>query len=247
MHARPTSSAHSTPDARSTPSTSRSATSRATAARADGDIVVGTFRLDVTSDRWTWSDEVYLVHGFEPGQVVPSTQLLLSHAHPDDAPRLTEVLDEAQRDGSAFSHVYRALDAAGETRTVAIVGSGRRDDGAVRAVDGYVVDLTGSYRAAVDREATAAIAASSLSRATIEQAKGIVVAALGITDERAFDVLRQFSNDSNTPVRVVAARLVASLQLAPSGALLGDVRKHLAAIAPVSQGADEEAGGAAER
>lgn len=241
MHARPTSSAHPTPDA-------TSPVSRHRAERADAaDGLVGTFTIHVPADRWEWSDEVYLVHGFAPGEVVPSTTLLLSHAHPDDAPRLAAVLEAAQRDGTVFSHVYRALDAAGETRTVAVVGNGRHEDGAVCAVDGYVVDLTGSYRVAADREASAAIAASSLSRATIEQAKGIVVAALGITEERAFDVLRQFSNDSNTPVRAVAAQLVASLQLAPSGALLGDVRRYLAAMAPdaarVDSTSDDEAEG----
>lgn len=239
MHARPTSSAHTTPDA---PSPAPRPPAARPPAAPDTGTLVGSFALHVPSDRWVWSDEVYLVHGFEPGEVVPSTTLLLSHAHPDDAPRLSEVLEKAQRDGAVFSHVYRALDAAGETRTVAIVGSGQHDGSVVSALDGYVVDLTASHRAAADREATAAISASSLSRATIDQAKGIVVAALGVSDERAFDVLRQFSNDSNTPVRVVAAHLVTSLQLAPSGALLGDVRRSLAAIAPGARSIEDSPG-----
>lgn len=247
MHARPTSSARTTPDAPSPAAAPapRAPAARVPAARPDTSSLVGTFTLHVPSDRWAWSDEVYLVHGFAPGEVVPSTTLLLSHAHPDDAPHLAEVLEVAQRDGAVFSHVYRALDAAGEARTVAIVGSGQHDDGLVSSLDGYVVDLTSSHRAAVDREATAAISASSLSRATIDQAKGIVVAALGVSDERAFDVLRQFSNDSNTPVRVVAAHLVTSLQLSPSGALLGDVRRALAAIAPGARGIEGSSGRAA--
>lgn len=46
-------------------------------------------------------------------------------------------------------------------------------------------------------------------RATIEQAKGILIALSGVTAETAFSVLRRLSQDSNVKVRVVAAELVA--------------------------------------
>jgi hypothetical protein len=45
---------------------------------------VGAFRFWFVGQRWEWSDEVARMHGYEPGAVVPTTKLLLSHKHPDD-------------------------------------------------------------------------------------------------------------------------------------------------------------------
>jgi hypothetical protein len=42
-------------------------------------IGVGAFRFWFVGQRWEWSDEVALMHGYEPGSVVPTTELLLSH------------------------------------------------------------------------------------------------------------------------------------------------------------------------
>lgn len=56
---------------------------------------VGRYRLDLSTGEWAWSDEVYVMHGFEPGQVVPTTPLMLSHKHPDDRARVDGVLREA--------------------------------------------------------------------------------------------------------------------------------------------------------
>ena len=47
-------------------------------------VSVGAFRFWFIGQRWEWSDEVALMHGYEPGSVVPTTELLLSHKHPED-------------------------------------------------------------------------------------------------------------------------------------------------------------------
>ena len=228
MHARPTSSRRQSPDA--TPGTPSDAPP-ARSPEPDRELV-GSFRLELPAERWTWSDEVYVMHGFGPGDVVPSTDLLVSHQHPEDSQRLAEVLRDAAHSTGPIACVYRMLDAHGESRVLGIVGSRHEGDGPSCALEGYFVDLTDSHRRAVDREATAAIVASSLSRSTIEQAKGIIMAALGVDDERALGVLRRFSNDSNVPLREVAQHLVASLRTDPSDRLVDDIRKHLARVNP---------------
>lgn len=48
---------------------------------------VGRYRLDLSTGEWAWSDEVYVMHGFEP--------VMLSHKHPDDRARVDGVLREA--------------------------------------------------------------------------------------------------------------------------------------------------------
>lgn len=45
---------------------------------------VGRFEYRYDTDTWTWSDTVARIHGYEPGEVEPTTELVLSHKHPDD-------------------------------------------------------------------------------------------------------------------------------------------------------------------
>jgi AmiR/NasT family two-component response regulator len=47
------------------------------------------------------------------------------------------------------------------------------------------------------------------SRAVIEQAKGVLMAAMGCTPDAAFDLLRQQSQTENRKLRVVAEEIVA--------------------------------------
>jgi AmiR/NasT family two-component response regulator len=42
-------------------------------------------------------------------------------------------------------------------------------------------------------------------RAPIEQAKGVLMAIHGVDADQAFDMLRRHSQDTNVPVRVIAA------------------------------------------
>ncbi|MDR7381429.1 PAS and ANTAR domain-containing protein [Promicromonospora iranensis] len=171
---------------------------------------VGGYRLDLATGQWTWSDEVYVMHGFEPGEVVPTTPLMLSHKHPDDRGRVDGVLRRAAETGQPFSSVHRIVDAAGNTRTLAVTGQGRRDPGSGQVTElvGYFIDVTKSQREAAAREASASIQASSERRSVIEQAKGVLMVIHGVDEEAAFDQLREASNQSNIAVRDIACSLV---------------------------------------
>jgi hypothetical protein len=171
---------------------------------------VGRYRLELATGQWAWSDEVYVMHGFEPGQIVPTTPLMLSHKHPDDRARVDGLLRRAAETGQPFSSVHRIRDAQGETRTLAVTGQGRRDPatGRVTELFGYFIDVTDSHREAAARDATASIQASAERRAVIEQAKGVLMVIYGIDEEAAFDLLRQASNLANIAVRDIAYSLV---------------------------------------
>ncbi|MBO0609019.1 PAS and ANTAR domain-containing protein [Myceligenerans salitolerans] len=171
---------------------------------------VGRYRLDLATGEWAWSDEVYLMHGFEPGEIVPTTPLMLSHKHPDDRGRVDGVLRRAAETGQTFSSVHRIRDAHGSTRTLAVTGQGRRDPatGRVTELIGYFIDVTDSHRAAAQRDATASIKASAEHRAVIEQAKGMLMAVYGVEELEAFELLREASNRTNIAVRDLADRLV---------------------------------------
>ena len=64
---------------------------------------VGSFRFWFVGQRWEWSDEVARMHGYEPGSVVPTTELLLSHKHPDDRQHVQDQLDHLLHFGGSFS------------------------------------------------------------------------------------------------------------------------------------------------
>ncbi|WP_407812584.1 hypothetical protein, partial [Staphylococcus aureus] len=52
---------------------------------------VGGFRYHRHGDRWQWSGAVARIHGYTPGTVTPTTELILSHKPPDDRPHLDAI------------------------------------------------------------------------------------------------------------------------------------------------------------
>jgi hypothetical protein len=172
--------------------------------------LVGRFRWDLITQQWWWSDETFQIHGFEPGDVVPTTTLVLAHKHPADRERVSRILHTAGVTGNPFSSVHRIMDARGRERTLTVVGQGRRDLDARRVLvlEGYFIDVTATIQARASEAASVSIRASAATRAPIEQAKGIIASALNVDVEEAFARLRRTSNDTNVAVRDIARRIV---------------------------------------
>jgi PAS domain S-box-containing protein len=80
----------------------------------------GLYHWNVASDEVTWSDEMFQLLGYEPGEVVPSAELYLEHVHPEDRATLAEATADARS----------GLDALADTRHRVV-----RTDGSVRVVD----------------------------------------------------------------------------------------------------------------
>jgi PAS domain S-box-containing protein len=178
---------------------------------------IGRYRLDLATGVWWWSSETFLMHGFAPGDVVPTTALVLAHKHPDDRDRVRQVLEQARRTGEPFSSLHRIMDARGRERSLVVVGQGRRraDTGHVVELLGYFIDVTQTVRAEAAARAERDIAAAAHSRGPIDQAKGMVALACAVDPEEAFRRLRRVSNDRNVPLRELAEQVVGT---ATSGA-----------------------------
>lgn len=180
---------------------------------------VGRFRYWLGEQRWEWSDAVARMHGYEPGAVSPSTQLLLQHKHPEDRAQVAAVLERVV-EGEPFSSRHRIIDTGGQEHWVIVVGDRMLDDaGVVIGTAGFYVDVTDVLQADV----SAAVSEVSESRAVIEQAKGVLMAAYGISSERAFDILVWRSQETNVKVRDLAARFLAAF----TGKLPADVLSDL--------------------
>jgi PAS domain S-box-containing protein len=89
---------------------------------------VGSFRLLFAEQRWEWSDAVAAMHGYSPGEVVPTTDLLLAHKHPDDKTTVAAVLERTLQTGAPFSSRHRIIDTSGEVHHVVVAGAPLLDD-----------------------------------------------------------------------------------------------------------------------
>lgn len=169
----------------------------------------GPFVYTVATQQWWWSDDLYRILGFEPGDVVPTTDLLVRHKHPDDAAVATAMILNAFTSGEPFALWHRIIDARMRTRFVVSVGDGVRDaEGELLEVRGYMVDVTGSKRSQTAREVDEAVRRSAESRGGIEQAKGITMATLALDADEAFARLKRRSQNENIKLRDLAQLLI---------------------------------------
>ncbi|MFC7449901.1 PAS and ANTAR domain-containing protein [Rhodococcus daqingensis] len=172
-------------------------------------MLVGSFRFRVADDAWEWSAAVARMHGYEPGSVVPTTELLLSHKHPDDKSHVAAILDNVRAHGAPFSSRHRIIDTEGETHRVVVVGDRLLDDGGkVIGTFGFYIDLTDAFESEVQESVDDVVAEIASSRSAIEQAKGALMLAYGISADRAFEVLTWRSQETNVKVRDVARALL---------------------------------------
>lgn len=177
---------------------------------------VGSYRYYFGDDRWEWSSEVEQIHGYQPGTVTPTTELVLSHKHPDDYEYIAATLADIRRTHDPFSTRHRIITTKGETRDIITIGQELRDDrGEVVGTQGFYIDATHSDRA---RQVSISEAVTEISenRAAIEQAKGVLMYVYRINAEGAFDLLKWRSQERNVKLRRFAAQLLKDVRsLAP--------------------------------
>ncbi len=148
---------------------------------------VGWFRFFFADQRWEWSDEVQRIHGYEPGAVTPTTELVLSHKHPDDRQRVAaSIEDMVDRRRGAFSNRHRVIDTDG-TR-------------------GFYIDVAPESAPSQDMisERVTEIAER---RAVIEQTKGMLMMVYGIDEAAAFNVLKSLSQVHNVKLVLLAQQV----------------------------------------
>ncbi len=169
----------------------------------------GEFRFTLADQRWEWSDEVARLFGYEPGTIEPTTELLLSHQHPDDRADLEAVIEKVIEGHEPFCGRQRIIDTAGATREVIVIADYESDDhGTVTGTTGYYVDLTDALEEERNDIINDLLPEVIASRAPIEQAKGVLALVYGLNAEQAFAVLKWRSHHTNTKIRALSARLV---------------------------------------
>ena len=168
---------------------------------------IGWFRFYFADERWEWSPQVERMHGYEPGTAHPTTDLVLSHKHPDDYGQVAATLDEIRRTAGAFSTRHRIIDTRGGVHHVVVVGDQIfNDTGEVIGTHGFYVDVTPAIDE-VHESVSEAVAEIAEARSGIEQAKGMLMLIYRISADSAFELLKWRSQETNTKLRALAEQI----------------------------------------
>lgn len=173
---------------------------------------VGWFRFYLADERWEWSEQVERMHGYEPGTVQPTTELVLAHKHPDDYGHVSAMLAAIRRTGAAFSTRHRIVDTHGDTHHVVVVADQLfGDDGeTVIGSHGFYIDVTPAAQTGTREQqerVSEAVAEIAEARGGIEQAKGMLMLIYRINADAAFELLKWRSQETNTKLRALAEQI----------------------------------------
>ncbi|WP_372460200.1 PAS and ANTAR domain-containing protein [Nocardia coffeae] len=172
----------------------------------------GAFRFWFANHRWEWSPEIYRMHGYEPGEIEPTTELLLAHKHPDDREPVAEAIARSETQGEPFSSRHRFIDTHGIEHSVMVVADRILDDqGHPIGTAGFYIDLSDTIADAGQEAIGQRLPEIIEARAVIEQAKGVLMRMYRITSAQAFRVLIWRSQETNVKLRDLAEQLIAEL------------------------------------
>ncbi|MDT7742930.1 MAG: hypothetical protein QOE59_2008 [Actinomycetota bacterium] len=124
---------------------------------------IGAYSWHPSSDRWTWNDTMFHLHGYAVGGVRPSRALVVAHKHPDDRTLVEHVMADAIGHRLAYTHRHRIVSVDGTVHQVVVVGhpaapSPRWPPGLL--LRGWVVHLTTWSPTREAAEATASLLGS---------------------------------------------------------------------------------------
>jgi PAS domain S-box-containing protein len=140
---------------------------------------MGTWEVDLGTGRIRWSDELFRIHGLEPGEIEPTIDLILELAHPEDrgsVSRMLRVILEA-REASAGTDItieHRVVRGDGSVRELRTHGRAEVDDrGQPTRWTGSALDLTELRLTERELEAHAAVG-NALRHWTSSDEEGVV-------------------------------------------------------------------------
>ncbi len=170
---------------------------------------VGRFAYRYDDDTWTWSDAVARMHGYQPGEIEPTTELILSHKHPDDLERVKGLLAQSV---APFSSRHRIRTTTGEIRKVVVVGEPVTDaDGRTVATRGFYIDITESFNNDLQESISDELPVIVSHREIIEQAKGMLMLLYQLNADAAFELMKWRSQELNVKLLSVAEKLIVEL------------------------------------
>ena len=104
---------------------------------------VGNWRLELSTSKVSWSDEVYRIHGVSRDEFDPSYDDAVGFYHPDDRAEVRGCIQRTIETGEPYEFRLRIVRGDGDSRIVVSRGMAETDpDGRVTALYGVFQDVT---------------------------------------------------------------------------------------------------------
>ncbi|MBI4990059.1 MAG: EAL domain-containing protein [Rhodocyclales bacterium] len=116
---------------------------------------VGSWEWDLLKQEVYWSDQMYRVFGYEPGEVGPHKDAVISRTHPDDRARVAEnIRSLVEGESSSLEIDHRVVWEDGLVRHVHMQCEVEFGDGRPARVIGSTQDVTAQVRREVEQQRT---------------------------------------------------------------------------------------------
>ena len=109
---------------------------------------IGSWELDLKTNKVNWSAELYRIYGYEPDEFQPIFDDFATFVHPDDKDLLNEVIAQAMIDKQPFNFDHRIIRNDGSLRILNVYGVINLDD------EGNAVRMSGTEQDVTDRVLT---------------------------------------------------------------------------------------------
>jgi len=121
--------------------------------RAQAMAHLGSWELDLATDKMIWSDELYRILGYEPGTIIPSLSLLLESVSSDQRRTVEQRLYSSIKDGEVRSQEFSILHSDGGLRHVVSRLVAYSDgEQCITRIAGTLMDVTEQKRSESERQ-----------------------------------------------------------------------------------------------
>ncbi len=108
---------------------------------------IGSYVRNLTGDRCSWSDELYRLLGYAPGEIPCNREALQRHVHPEDMDRVSAAVERALATLGRVDVEFRYVRRSGEVRHGRGLGTVSEDAAGVHWLSGAIQDITEEVRA----------------------------------------------------------------------------------------------------
>jgi hypothetical protein len=171
--------------------------------------LLGEFRWNVADDQWLWSADMFRIHGYRPGEVEATSDLVLKHTVSDAVPVMTRLLEDCRTADRSFSNRHGIVGVDGRERLVLTVGRSFESRAAGREsrrrmVRGFMADVN---EVLATRRSDIRVEDHS-DLPVVQQTVGAIMAMAGLSELAAAALVETHCAVSDVKVPVFATRFV---------------------------------------
>ncbi|RDV14939.1 PAS domain S-box protein [Pontibacter diazotrophicus] len=103
---------------------------------------IGSFSYDIEADEMEWTDEMYYIHGYQPGDAALNFSGIVSHTHPTDRERVERIIHHALQNRENYAFTMHYVLPCGESRYIHNIGRFVTEAGKSARLIGTAQDIT---------------------------------------------------------------------------------------------------------